>query len=160
LFSLSTLEIAMRSISLLCAVLISVALAFAQTPTTKSLSPFEQELVNNEKQFMQAMQNKDVAYVSQIVSDDFRSIAANGDLQEKADLVGEAQEGQPKELRVYDVRVLRLDDGCAVVTYNQIVPGSRPRYRHMSDSWTRDGGKWKLKFRQTTPNLWSALDLD
>lgn len=148
----------MRSISLLGAVVVSVSLAFAQTP--KSLSPFEQELVNNEKQFMQAMQNKDVAYVSQIVSDDFRSIAANGDLQEKEDLVGEAQVGLPQDLRVYDVLVVRLDDGCAVVTYNQIVPGSRPRYRHMSDTWTRDGGKWKLRFQQTTPNLWSALALD
>jgi hypothetical protein len=150
----------MRAISLLCSLIVSISLACAQTPAPKPLSPFEQELVNNEKQFMQAMQNKDVAYVSQIVSNDFRSIAANGDLQEKEDLLGKAQEGLPKDLRVYDVRVVRLDDGCAVVTYNQIVPGSRPRYRHTSDTWTRDGGKWKLKFQQTTPNLWSALDLD
>jgi hypothetical protein len=150
----------MRGISLLCAVVVSISLAFAQTPAPKPLSPFEQELISNEKQFIQAMQNKDVAYVSQIVSDDFSSIAANGDLQEKEDLVGEAQQGLPKDLRVYDVRVVRLDDACAVVVYNQIVPGSRPRYRHMSDTWTRDGGHWKLRFEQETPNLWSALDLD
>jgi hypothetical protein len=149
-----------RKISLLCTIVISVALAWAQTPAARPLSPFEQELVNNEKQFMQALQEKNVAYVNQSVSDDFKGIGTNGDLYEKEELVGTAQEGMPKDLRVYDVLVVRLDDGCAVVAYNLIVPGARPRYRHMSDTWTKDGGKWKLKFQQTTPNLWSALDLD
>lgn len=150
----------MRSISLLCAVVVSVALAFAQAPVPKSLSPFEQELVTNEKQFLQALQEKNVAYVNQAISDDFKGIGTNGDFYEKDELVGTAQEGMPKDLRIYDVRVVRLDEGCAVVAYNLIVPGARPRYRHMSDTWTKDGGRWKLKFRQTTPNLWSALDLD
>lgn len=150
----------MRSIFVLCAVVVSITLAIAQTTASKPLSPFEQELVNNEKQFMQALQDKNVAYVSETVSDDFKGIATNGDLYEKEELVGAAQEGLPKDLRIYDLRVVRLDEGCAVVTYNQIVPGARPRYRHMSDSWTKEGGKWKLKFQQTTPNLWSALDLD
>jgi hypothetical protein len=150
----------MRSISLLCAVVVSITLAFAQSPAPKTLSPFEQELVNNEKQFMQALQDKNVSYVTQAVSDDFKGIASNGDFYEKDELVGAAHEGLPKDFRIYDVRVVRLDEGCAVVTYNQIVPGARPRYRHMSDTWTKDGGKWKLKFQQTTPNLWSATDLD
>jgi len=30
----------------------------------------------------------------------------------------------------------------------------------MSDTWAKDGGKWKLKFQQYTPNLWSATDFD
>ena len=150
----------MRSIFVLCAVVVSITLAIAQTTASKPLSPFEQELVNNEKQFMQALQDKNVAYVSGTVSDDFKGIATNGDLYEKEELVGAAQEGLPKDQRIYDLRVVRLDESCAVVTYNQIVPGARPRYRHVSDSWTKEGGKWKLKFQQTTPNLWSALDLD
>lgn len=150
----------MQSISLLCAVVVSVAVAFAQPPASRPLSPFEQELVNNEKQFVQALQDKNIAYVSQAVSDDFQGIATNGDLFDKVELVDTAQEGMPKDLRMYDVRVVRLDDGCAVVAYNMIVPGARPRYRHLSDTWTKDGSQWKLKFRQTTPNLWSALDLD
>lgn len=150
----------MQSISLLGVVVVSVAVAFAQPPAPKPLSPFEQELVNNEKQFVQALQDKNIAYVSQAVSDDFQGIATNGDLFDKVELLDTAREGMPKDLRVYDVRVVRLDDGCAVVAYNMIVPGARPRYRHRSDTWTKDGSKWKLKFQQTTPNLWSALDLD
>lgn len=150
----------MRSILFLFAMLVGVSLVFAQAPPAKPLSPFEQELINNEKQFMQAWQEKNVAYVSQAVSDDFKGIAPNGDFYDKGELVGAILEGLPKDFRIYDIEVVRIDDSCAVVVYNTIVPGSRPRYRHMSDTWTKDGGKWKLKFQQITPNLWSALDLD
>ena len=150
----------MRSIFLLCAVVTSVTLALAQTPALKPLSPFEQELVNSEKQFIQAMQDKNAAYVSQIVSDDFKAIATNGDLSEKEEMVSAAQQGLPKDFRIYDVRVVRLDADCAVVVYNNIIPGARPRYSHVSDTWTKEGGQWKLRFEQKTPNLWSALDLD
>ena len=148
----------MRRIPLLSAVLISAALVFAQTP--KPLSAFEQELVSSEKQFVRAFEDKNVAYVNQAVSDDFKGIGPNGDFVEKGDLVGDAQEGRPKDMRVYDLRVIRLDAGCAVVAYNTITPGARPRYRHVSDTWTKEGGQWKLRFQQTTPNLWSATDLD
>jgi hypothetical protein len=150
----------MRSVFLLCVLVIGVSLAFAQVPQAKRLSPFEQELVDNEKQFVQAFQEKNVAYVNQAVGEDFKGIATNGDFYDKGELAGDAQEGMPKDLRIYDLQVVRLDEGCAVVAYNLIVPGGRPRYRHMSDTWTQDGGRWKLKFRQVTPNLWSALDLD
>ena len=148
----------MRRNLLLSAVLISTALVYAQTP--RPLSAFEQELVSSEKQFVQALEDKNVAYVTQTVSDDFKGIGPNGDFYEKGDLVGDAQEGRPKDMRVYDLRVIRLDAGCAVVAYNTITPGARPRYRHVSDAWTKEGGQWKLRFQQTTPNLWSATDLD
>lgn len=149
----------MRRASFLSAMLIIVTLSFAQT-RSKPLSPFEQELVNNQKQFMQAWQEKNSSYVSQAVSEDFKGIAQNGDFYDKSELVASVLEGLPKDFRIYDIEVVRLDDSCAVVTYNQIVPGARPRYRHMSDTWIKNGGKWKLKFQQLTPNLWSALDLD
>ena len=105
---------------------------------------------------MQALANKDVTYVNQSVADDFKGIGTNGDFYDRE----EFHEGLPKDLRVYDIHVVRLTDDSAVVTYNMIVPGARPRYRHMSDTWAKDGGKWKLKFRQYTPNLWSATDFD
>jgi hypothetical protein len=37
--------------------------------------------------------------------------------------------------------------------------GSR-RYQHMSSVWVMEGGAWKLKFQQATPNEWSANDID
>ncbi len=150
----------MRIIALLCAVVVGVTLAFAQAPVSKSLSAFDRGLVNHEKQFLQAMQDKNAAYVGQIVSDDFKGVATNGDLYEKEELLSAAREGLPKDFRIYDVRVMRLNADCAVVTYNNIVPGAHPRYRHVSDTWTREGDEWKLRFEQETPNLWSANDLD
>jgi hypothetical protein len=150
----------MRNMCLLCTMLLTVSLAFAQAPPSKPFSPFEQELINNQKQFIQAWQEKNAAYVRQTVSDDFKGIAQNGDFYDKSELVGATLEGLPKDFRIYDIDVVRLDDSCAVVAYNTIVPGSRPRYRRMSDAWVKDGGKWKLKFQQLTPNLWSATDLD
>jgi len=148
----------MRRILSLSAFLISTALVFAQNP--RPLSAFEQELVSSEKQFVQAFEDKNVAYVNQAVRDDFKGIGTNGDFFEKGDLVGDAQEGVPKDFRVYDLRVIRLDAECALVAYNTITPGARIRYQHISDTWTKEDGQWKLRFRQATPNLWSATDVD
>jgi hypothetical protein len=30
----------------------------------------------------------------------------------------------------------------------------------LSDTWVKQGGQWKLKFQQSTLNLWSSHDLD
>lgn len=150
----------MKMIALLCAVIAGVTLAFAQAPVSKPLSAFDQALVSRENGFLQAMQDKNAASVSQIVSDDFEGIATNGDFYEKEELLSAAQEGLPKDFRIYDLRIMRLNADCAVVTYNNIVPGAHPRYRHVSHTWTREGSEWKLRFEQETPNLWSAADLD
>lgn len=155
----------MRTLTTLFAVLISTALSVAQNQPSKPLtstplSSFQQELVANQNQFAQALTEKNSAYVKQAVADDFRGIGTNGEFYDKDELVGSAHEGAPKDLRVYDLQVVRLNDDAAVVTYNLIIPGGRPRYRHMSDTWAKDAGKWKLKFQQYTPNLWSATDFD
>jgi len=85
---------------------------------------------------------------------------AYGDFYAKSELVESAQDGTPRDTRTYDFHVVKLNNDSAVVAYNLIVPGERPRYRHMADTWAKIGGRWKLKFRQITPNLWSANDLD
>ena len=150
----------MRILAMLSAVLISATLMFAQAPQSKPMSPFEQELVENQNQFMRAIAEKNVAYVNQAVADDFRGIGNNGDYYEREEVVDSAHEGAPKDLRVYDTVVVRVGNECAVVSYNLVVPGSRIRYRHMSDTWTKEDGKWKLKFQQMTINLFSATDFD
>jgi hypothetical protein len=150
----------MRTFPTLFAVIFSVAVAAAQPPQAKPLSPFEQELMNNQNRYVQAFADKDAAYVNQAIADDFKGIGTNGDFYDKGELVGASQWGLSKDVRAYDVQVVRLTDDSAVVTYNLIVPGARPRYRHMSDTWARDNGKWRLKSQQVTANLWSATDFD
>jgi hypothetical protein len=151
----------MRGILLLFGtVLVSVTMAFSQTPSSRAVSAFDQQLIDQQKQFLQANQTKNATVVDRAIADDFQGIKENGNLIDKDDLVESAENGMPKDTRSYDFRVAKLNDDSAVVAYNLIVPGEHPRYRHMADTWARIGGQWKLKFRQITPNLWSANDLD
>jgi hypothetical protein len=121
---------------------------------------FNRQLIDQQKQFLQATESKNASAVDHAVADDFRGIGANGDFYDKSDVVESAQAGTPQQTRAYDFVVIKLDDYSAVVAYDLIVPGEHPRYCHMADTWTKIDGQWKLKFRQITPNLWSANDLD
>jgi hypothetical protein len=155
------LEAIMRGILLLLGtVLVSVTLALSQTPSSKPISPFEQQLIDQQKQFLQAIQTKNTIVVDRTVADNFQGIATNGDFYDKSEVVESAEKGMPNDTRAYDFHVVKLNDDSAVVAYNLIVPGQHPRYRHMADTWARIDGQWKLNFRQITPNLWSANDLD
>lgn len=144
----------------LATVLLSVTMALPQSPSSKPVSAFDQQLIDRQKQFLQADRSKDSIAVDRAIADDFQGIEVNGDLYGKADIVDSLQAGMPKDTRAYDFHVVKLNDDSAVVAYNLIVPGENPRYRHMADTWARIDGRWQLKFRQITPNLWSANDLD
>ena len=142
------------------AVLVSLTLALSQVSSSKPVSAFDQQLIDQQKQFLQAIQTQNVTVVDRAVADDFQGIATNGDFYDKSEVVESAEKGMPNDTRAYDFHVVKLNDDSAVVAYNLIVPGQHPRYRHMADTWARIDGQWKLKFRQITPNLWSANDLD
>lgn len=144
----------------LATVLLSVTMALPQSPSSKPVSAFDQQLIDRQKQFLQADRSKDSIAVDRAIADDFQGIEVNGDLYGKADIVDSLQAGMPKDTRAYDFHVVKLNDDSAVVAYNLIVPGENPRYRHMADTWARIDGRWQLKFRQITPNLWSANDPD
>jgi len=144
----------------LATVLLSVTMALPQSPSSKPVSAFDQQLIDQQKQFLQADRSKDSIAVDRAIADDFQGIEVNGDLYGKADIVDSLQAGMPKDTRAYDFHVVKLNDDSAVVAYNLIVPGENPRYRHMADTWARIDGRWQLKFRQITPNLWSANDPD
>jgi hypothetical protein len=148
----------MRSTSLLCTAILTATLALAQT--SKPVSAFDRQLLDQQQQLLQATQSKDASAVDRALADDFQGIATNGDFYDKNDVVESAQTGAPRSRRAYDFHVVKLNDDSAIVAYNLIVPGEHPRYRHMADTWAKIDGQWKLKFRQITPNLWSANDLD
>ncbi len=147
-----------RILLLLAAVLVSATVALSQTP--KPVSAFDRQLIDQQKQFLEATQTRNPTVVDRAIADDFQGIATNGDSYNRSEVVDSAQAGMPKDTRAYDFQVVKLTDDSAVVAYNLIVPGEHPRYRHMADTWARIDGQWKLKFRQITPNIWSANDLD
>jgi hypothetical protein len=64
-----------------------------------------------------------------------------------------------KEPRVYNIKVIPLDTSAALVTYDEISPSDQPRYRHITQVWVKQADSWKLKFLQTTINLWSIGDV-
>ena len=146
----------MRIISLLCAAILTSGLALAQA--SKPLSAFEEQLIDQQKQFLQAVQSKNSAAVEGAIADYFMGIGSNGDAYDRSEVVESVHEGLPKDTRTYDFYVVKLNDDSAVVAYNLIVPGEHPRYRHMADTWAKVDGRWKLKFRQFTPNLWTVND--
>jgi len=107
----------MRTFPTLFTVIFIVAVAAAQAPQAKPLSSFEQELMNNQNRYVQAFADKDTAYVNQAIADDFKGIGTNGDFYDKGELVGASHWGLSKDVRAYDVQVVRLTDDSAVVTY-------------------------------------------
>jgi len=147
----------MRTTSLLLAILVLSCAALAQTPASDPSSAFDQQLIASQKQFLQAMMDKNVTELDRSTGDNFKGIETNGDLYDRRELISS---DLPKDTLSYGFQVVKLDDDCAVVSYNLVVAKGHPRYRHMADTWAKAGGQWKLKFRQITPNLWSAKDFD
>jgi hypothetical protein len=149
----------MRTTSLLCATIFIFTITFSLAQTSGTVSAFDRQLIDRQKQFLEAEQSKNANAMDRAVAEDFQGIATNGDFYEKSEIV-DSDETWSKDIRAYEFRVVKLNDNSAVVAYNLILPGEHPRYRHMADTWARIDGRWQLKFRQVTPNRWSADDLD
>ena len=133
------------------------------TRQESNVSSVQQELITAQKAFLDAQERGDVEYVKNAVADDFLSVETNGNSAGKTEFVRDIHppEHQRPAPILYDFNVVQLDDGCAVVTYKAVFPGSQlERYQHLSDAWVKRSGQWRLKFQQSTLNLWSAHDVD
>ena len=131
-------------------------------PPESSAASLDEELMNTQKAFLDALDRGDAAYVRNAVADDFMLIETNGDSSGKAELVRGIKPEKPGEKPIlYDFNVVSLNPDCAVVTYKAVFHGAPiDRYQHLSYTWVKQAGQWKLKFQQATVNLWSAHDLD
>src|SRR5260370_35526292 len=115
----------MKRIHLLsAAVLVSVTDAFSQTP--KPVSAFDRELIEQQKQFLQAAQTRNPIAVDRAIADDFHGIATNGDFYDKSEVVESAQAGMPKDTRAYDFQVGKLNDDSPVRAHQLNGPGEQP----------------------------------
>ena len=151
---------------------IGAAISPAQTASTASAphsrtesrppSRFEQQLVESVKQLALANLRNDGNYFKRTLTDDFIAVPKNGGTIDRADFLEDvlgADRTQPRnEPWLYNIKVVPLSENAALVTYDEIQPAENPRYRHLSDIWIRQADQWKLKFQQTTPNLWSIGD--
>lgn len=147
---------------LLCAPSQAAVVRDVVTPQSPT-SSIRQELIDLQEAFVDAQERGDAEYVKSVLADDFTSIETNGDSSGKNEFVRDVHPPErpgPSPI-LYGFKVIELDDACAVVTYNAVFPGNQmERYQHLSNTWVKRDGKWRLKFQQSTLNLWSAHDLD
>jgi hypothetical protein len=150
-------------LSLLLSLLGRAGEANGDTPQQSNQPSVQQELISVQKAFLDAQQRGDAQYIKNAVADDFMLIETDGNNSGKADFVRDVQPPEHPGLSpiLYDFKVVQLDEGCVVVAYKAVFPGSHlERYQHLSGTWVKQAGQWKLKFQQSTLNLWSAHDLD
>ena len=139
----------------------TVALARTGLPAAdKPATPFEQMLMNNEKQFIEAAKKGDVAFFKNTLTSDFSFVAFDGQLYERQDMLDQFAQGGV-DLLPYEMKVVSLGEQTAIVTYNVVlrVPatedqGPPPRYQHFSTVWMKQGDAWKMKFQQMTAAHW------
>jgi len=139
---------------------ISGAMAQTANPAEKPLSPLEQTLIANEKEFIAAAKKGDAAFFKRTLADDFSFVAFDGELGGRQDMI-DGFSGGGVDIMPYNMKVLGISDGVAVVTYDVVfrVPaaedeGPPPRYQHFSTLWVKQGDVWKMKFQQMTASHW------
>ena len=126
----------------------------------KAATAFEQVLMNNEKQFIDAAKKGDVAFFKNTLANDFSFVEFDGQLYERQDMLDQFSQGGV-DLMPYEMKVVSLGENTAIVTYNVVlrVPavedqGPPPRYQHFSTVWVKQGDAWKMKFQQMTAAHW------
>ena len=122
---------------------------------SKSLSPLEQQLISFEKAIPEAQKKHDIDFYKVTLTDDFVAVGTDAKLHAKDEILEDLRSTDLVEYRPYDIQVVQLNEGAAVVTYDVIIEMSRydediPRYQHISSIWVKAGDQWKLKFQQAT----------
>jgi hypothetical protein len=143
-------------------ILLSASIAaFAQANApSKPLTPLEQTLMASEKSFIDAAKKGDPAFLKRTLTDDFSFVGFDGQLANRQDMIDALADGGV-DLLPYDMKVVSVSDGVAIVTYDVVlrVPaaedqGPPPRYQHFSTVWVKQGDTWKMKFQQQSVSHW------
>jgi uncharacterized protein DUF4440 len=142
---------------------LSAVPTIGQTAGNTTQASLDEQLIANTHALGQALRTKDMGFLDRTLTDDFHRVWSDGRLHAKAEILGELQEAPIQEFSPYQLRVLPVSDGAALVTYDCILkmpegdpPNLAPRYQHISDLWVKQGGGWQLRFEQFTP--WRPID--
>jgi hypothetical protein len=122
---------------------------------TKTLSPLAEQLIAYEKAIPEAQKRHDLDFYKHTLTDDFVAVGTDAKLHAKDEILEDLRDSELVEYRPYDIQVVSLNEGAAVVTYDVIIRMARydediPRYQHISSVWVKLGEQWKLKFQQAT----------
>lgn len=127
----------------------------ATAPDQRQLTPLEQQLIGFEKAIPEAAKKKDMDFYKRTLADDFVAVGTDAKVHSRTEILEDLQYIDLVEYRPYDIQVVPLNDGAAVVTYDVIIQMAKydedtPRYQHISSIWVKLGDQWKLKFQQAT----------
>ena len=119
-------------------------------------SAMRDQLIEREKTLSEAEKKRDRELYQQMLTDDFVSIGTDGKVHPKDEVLSDLPSTELAEYRPYNMQVVPLNDGAAIVTYDVIVrmvhyDDETPRYQHVSSVWVKQREDWKLKFKQATP---------
>ena len=124
-------------------------------PDARQLSPLAQQLIDYEKALPEAQKKKDLDFYKRTLTDDFVAVGTDAKLHPRSEILGDLPSIDLIEYRPYNIDVVPLNDGAAVVTYDVIIRMAKydedtPRYQHISSIWVKQGDQWKLRFQQAT----------
>jgi len=133
----------------------SVELVPSRGSDAPQLSPLAQQLIDYEKALPEAQKKKDVEFYKRTLTEDFVAIGTDAKVHTRAEILGDLPSIELVEYRPYNIDVIPLNDGAAVVTYDVIIQMAKydedtPRYQHISSIWVKQGEQWKLKFQQAS----------
>jgi hypothetical protein len=122
---------------------------------SKPLSPLEEQLISYEKAIPDAQKKHDIDFYKHTLTDDFVAVGTDAKIHDKNEILEDLRATDLVEYRPYDLQVVQLNEGAAVVTYDVIIRMARydediPRYQHISSVWVKLGDQWKLRFQQAT----------
>lgn len=127
----------------------------AANPPDQQLSPLAQQLIGYEKALPEAQKKKDLDFYKRTLTDDFVAVGTDAKIHPRAEILGDLTSIELVEYRPYNIEVMPINDGAAVVTYDVIIKMAKydedtPRYQHISSIWVKQGDQWKLRFQQAT----------
>jgi hypothetical protein len=122
---------------------------------SKPSSPLAEQLIVLEKALVEAQKKHDRDFYKHTLTDDFISIGTDGKIHPEDEILNDLPSTELAEYRLYNVQMVQLNEGAAVVTYDAIVrmvhyDDETPRYQRVSSIWVRQGDAWKLRFQQAT----------
>lgn len=139
----------------------AVPLAAQNPPPVKFPSPLEQTMIAREKSLIEAKKKDDGEYFRRTLAEGFTLVGVDGKLLEGQEALDELGDSDLVALEAYNFKVIPAGAAVVIVSYEAIVSkapeedqGPPPRYQHVSSTWTRERGDWKLKFEQITPVHW------
>ena len=132
---------------LIALVLLEGGAAAAQPPAPAASPSVEEQLIDTEKQTWVLYGKKDARGLSELVSDDFYNIYADGTVVDKKQWLADMKDLTVDNYSLSDFKVVRLSEDAAIVVYKARAKGAFKDKKIESQvvvtsAWARREGRW------------------